>query len=395
MQRRASHQELQEIADFRALELEVVLESIHEAIYIGNEQGIVRCNRRTLELFGAESIEELRAPIFELAEKMDVRHAVTREPLKAEEIPFVRATLGERSVSEVVIRGIRDRHIRFLRVSCSPLLFRGQILGVVGFMLDVTDRRNELDLEKVARKASEDLAGTLQEERDLREQFVNTLTHDLRTPLTAAKMSAQLIQRKPENQELAQSLAGRVVESLGRAEKMIQDLLDANLVKAGRRLPLELETCELVGVVQDVLDDLASVHGDRFVLVAPETIAGTWCSSQLRRAIENLVQNALKYGDPDTQIEVRLQLQATELWISVHNDGPAISSEELPMLFEPFRRLRTAIKSGKRGWGLGLSLVRGVTDAYGGTVSVRSVSGEGTTFTLKLPRLKPVNLKAG
>lgn len=61
MDRRASQEELQEIADFRALELEVVLESIHEAIYIGNEQGIVRCNRRTLELFGADSIEELRA----------------------------------------------------------------------------------------------------------------------------------------------------------------------------------------------------------------------------------------------------------------------------------------------------------------------------------------------
>ena len=117
-------------------------------------------------------------------------------------------------------------------------------------------------------------------------------------------------------------------------------------------------------------------------------------SSQLRRASENLVQNAIEYGDPDTQIEVRLLLQAAELWISVHNEGPAISPEELPVLFEPFRRLRTAIKSGKRGWGLGLSLVRGVAEAYGGTVSVQSVSGEGTTFTLRFPRPETTSLKA-
>jgi signal transduction histidine kinase len=105
----------------------------------------------------------------------------------------------------------------------------------------------------------------------------------------------------------------------------------------------------------------------------------------LRRVIENLCTNAVKYGLADTPITITLKAEAERVQLSVHNYGPVIPKEQQSRLFEAFQRAPSAEQSGKRGWGLGLTLVRGITEAHGGSVEVASSEKEGTTFTVSLP----------
>jgi PAS domain S-box-containing protein len=226
----------------------------------------------------------------------------------------------------------------------------------------------------------------LERERELREQFVNTLSHDLRNPLSAARTSAQLIARYPDKLDRTMMLASRIMEYLTRADQMIEDLLDANRIRAGKGLPIEPEECDLVRITEKVRDETNSIYGDRVRIEATPPIKGYWSAKNLQRLLENLITNAIKYGFRDTPVTVRIKEQGESVELSVHNFGNAISPGDQKHLFDPFMRTRNALLDRKKGWGLGLTLVRGVTEAHGGRISVKSNPEEGTTFTMTLPR---------
>lgn len=226
----------------------------------------------------------------------------------------------------------------------------------------------------------------LELERELRDQFVSMLTHDLRNPLSAAKVSAQIIRRTATESEKISNTAGRIVDNINRANKLIENLLDANKIKAGGKLQLEINEVRLNSLVEDVLIDLATVHGDRFeVKASSEVINGHWSSEGIRRIMENLCINAVKYGDERTPIEVRLEENSGNVKIAVHNYGNAIPEEDQKKLFDPYQRTVDVAQGTITGWGLGLTLVRGVAEAHGGMVEVKSVAGDGTTFTVLIP----------
>ena len=225
----------------------------------------------------------------------------------------------------------------------------------------------------------------LEMERELREGFVNTLTHDLRNPLSAAHTSAQLILKRPEQLETVQKFAGRIVDSIQRADRMIRDLLDVNLIKAGQHLPLKVEHVNLNDIAKAALDELASIHGNRFDLVSEKPVMGYWCPEGLRRSIENLANNSVKYGYPNTAITTTLSQNNETVLIHVHNHGKSLSDEDQLSLFKAFKRTASAQASGKRGWGIGLTIVKGVSETHGGSVRVKSSAADGTTFTIELP----------
>ncbi len=227
----------------------------------------------------------------------------------------------------------------------------------------------------------------LESEKELRERFVSALTHDLRTPLTAAKMSAQLLSRKADDPKMVQMLAIRIAKNMDRSDHMIQDLLDANRIKAGEGIPIHLQACNFVGLIRESISLLEQLYGQRFVLrVACEDAVGSCDIGAMERVIENLASNAVKYGTPGTPITVQVA-RHQENWIqlSVHNEGSPIPPEDQETLFSQFRRTVSADSSGKKGWGIGLNLVRGITEAHGGNVSVESIPGNGTLFTVQLP----------
>ncbi len=221
-------------------------------------------------------------------------------------------------------------------------------------------------------------------EAELRQRLVATLAHDLRNPLAAARANASLILRKPQSERVPR-WAARVADTVDRADRMLQDLLDAMRVQAGGKLPLELEQVDLVEVVRQALENQLGEHGERFVLEAPEQVPGYFSPELLRRAVENLAGNAVKYGSPNRPISVAVRQSHGRVRVMVHNHGDPIPAEEQETLFRAFQRLRTAESGGHRGWGLGLAQVRGAAEAHGGTVSVDSLPERGTTFTIDLP----------
>lgn len=227
----------------------------------------------------------------------------------------------------------------------------------------------------------------LEEERELRERFVAALSHDLRTPITSAKLSAQTLRKAYSNDEKVLRTSDRMVSNLDRVENMIQDLLDASRLSAGEKLPLNREAGELSAIVHSTIEELRHIHGNHFEIIEENNhIEGNWDTSGIRRMIENLCNNAVKYGDIGKPITVRIGSNSKEtVFISVHNYGKIIPADTIWQLFEPFSRTLEAQTSGKKGWGIGLMLVKGLVDAHGGTIDVSSSEEKGTTFTVTLP----------
>jgi PAS domain S-box-containing protein len=249
---------------------------------------------------------------------------------------------------------------------------RGEVVKWYGTCTDIEDQKL--------------IVTQLENEKILREQFVSMLTHDLRSPLSAAKISAQFMQRTTLNQEKITSLSGRIIESLNRADNMIENLLDANRIKAGERLPLKIEKFDLVELISDSLIDLATIHGDRFRLNSNlPKVEGFWSPEGILRIIENLCTNAVKFGREHSPISVLINQENSHVTICVHNFGIPIPIEEQKKLFDPYQRSNRMDKEAVVGWGLGLTLVKGLAESHGGSVKVDSSEREGTTFSITIP----------
>jgi PAS domain S-box-containing protein len=249
----------------------------------------------------------------------------------------------------------------------------GRIVKWVGANTDIHDQKT--------------VTASLEEERELREKFVATLSHDLRTPLTAARLNAQLLARKGSDPTVLYRSAARITETLDRADQMIRDMLDANRIRAGQGLPIEVSECDLTPLARETVDELSLVHGDRFVLNAPAALPGHWSCSGMRRIIENLCNNAIKYGARERPVTITLaELGPDEVSVSVHNWGQPIPPEDLKHLFQQYRRADSALAGPHKGWGLGLTVVEGLAMAHQGAVRVESTQETGTTFTVTVAR---------
>lgn len=217
-----------------------------------------------------------------------------------------------------------------------------------------------------------------------REQLFAILAHDLRGPLGVASTALTLIQSDPSSPEVPR-WAGRAVDGVARVGRIVEDLLDSMRVQAGGGMQLALAECDVMEVVRAAVEHLRAEHGDRFVLQGPESVPGHLAPDALRRAIENLGSNAVKYGEASQPVTIGVDTVHERIMIRVHNEGSYIPVEEQETIFRAFHRLRSAEESGKTGWGLGLAQVRGVAEAHGGSIGIDSAPERGTTFTIDVP----------
>lgn len=215
------------------------------------------------------------------------------------------------------------------------------------------------------------------------EQMVGIVSHDLRNPLSAIQMSATLL-GMGKIDDAQRVVLGRIDRSVGRAERLITDLLDFTQARLGGGLVMRQREVDLHDVVAESIAELATAFPERTIRhlrSGPGRSAAD--ADRIVQALGNLVANAVNYGAPDHPIAIATQGHSERFEISVHNMGPPIPAELVPHLFEPMVRGNKA--SGQRGVGLGLYIVRAIATAHGGSVQVRSSPESGTTFVLSLP----------
>jgi PAS domain S-box-containing protein len=266
-------------------------------------------------------------------------------------------------------------------VSITPIYEAGNVVGFTKVVQDLTERNLLMQERDLSRS---DMV-RLRAEADYRERFIATLSHELRSPLATAKLAADLIARSPGDGQKVPEWSAKIIDALGRCDRMLSDLLDTSRLHAGEPLALEFAHCDVKAIAESMLDELAGRHGNRFRIEADGDTTGFWSADGLRRVLDNLLSNAIKYGDPSQPVTVRLRRVDDHVLISVHNFGTIIPIEEQQNLFRAFHRTPTAQRSGKPGWGIGLALVKGIAEAHGGVVKAESYPKEGTTFTVDLP----------
>lgn len=315
---------------------------------------------------------------FELAELM-------RGAERTRSVPIIFVTAGA-SDSSWEFRGYDIGAIDFLFKPLDPRV----VLSKVRVLLDMSEQRRELErqvrIAEGARKQAEFLNEKLEAETVLRDRFVAALSHDLRTPLTASRLAAQLIEmQKDRSGPAVEKYAQKVIKNMDRADRMITDLLDVSRIEAGKPIPLQLETVELDPFLAKLGEDLRMMYGARVQVESATGAKGVWSDEALRRLIENFVSNAIKYGHHSAPITVKAEKQGEGIQIVVHNDGNPIPEEDQRRLFDRFHRARAAEQSGKRGWGIGLAVCRGIVGALGGQLRVKSDAASGTDFIVELP----------
>ena len=204
-----------------------------------------------------------------------------------------------------------------------------------------------------------------------RTQMLAAISHDLRTPITQLRLRAEFIE---DAEEQAKTLA-----TLEEMEAMIASTLtfarDDALAEAPRPV-------DLAALVESLCDDLADA-GKPVSFAATEKIAVTCRPAALKRAVANLIENAVKYGGA---ARVSVGADAGEVRIVVEDDGPGIPPDELENVFAPFYRVEKSRGAGPGGVGLGLSVVRAVADAHGGHVRLENRDGGGLSAILEFPR---------
>jgi signal transduction histidine kinase len=224
---------------------------------------------------------------------------------------------------------------------------------------------------------------------EIRENVVNHLTHDLRTPLTSAKLSIDLIIRHmsktPVDTAKVVVLANKAKKSLDYSNELIQNILDDRYLKSVPKnddekfLPSEM-TEILHSAISGFSDDAISM-----IKLSGEPVYGFWEKKSIRRLAENIISNALKYGDEKGLIEIKVAATLGRIMVSFHNKGPPIPENELGLLFNNFQRTTSSEKGELRGWGLGLSYCRKVAKDHAGSLGVESRPETGTTFIMDIP----------
>ncbi len=251
------------------------------------------------------------------------------------------------------------------------------IICAFGLAVSILSASLRLSIRQLlmARRHAEDVAKTM-------ERMLLMVSHDIRNPLAAAKMSIQMSLRYQMAPETQNRFSGRAIESLDRADQLIETLLDLGRMRAGHILNLNFKTCDLVVVIKKTVEELRAYNVERVRLEIPEKLIGIWSEEGMRRALENLLTNAFKYGEPKGEIRVTLAQMDSIVKLSVHNKGEPIALSDQGALFEPFYR---AGRTDPNGWGLGLPLVKGIVQAHGGQIEITSTPVHGTTFSLLLP----------
>lgn len=228
--------------------------------------------------------------------------------------------------------------------------------------------------------------------RESQSVFMAILGHDVRNPLGAISMGAQLLMLDGALEPSHQLTARRILGSTNRVNELMADLLDFSTTHLGSGIPIRTGAYDLGPQCSMVVDEIRGFHPDRkVVLELTGALEVEWDRARINQALSNLIGNAIEHGDPAQPVWVCASGDGDSVVMSVQNMGPVMDASHLRTVFDPARRFAmTPVAERNHGsghLGLGLYITREIISAHGGSISVSSSEIEGTSFTLRLPRI--------
>jgi len=266
---------------------------------------------------------------------------------------------------------------RTLYASVSAILSAdGERIGRVAVMRDVTHFK-ELD--------------------EMKSEFVATVSHDLRAPLTFMRGYATMLPMVGELSDKQSEYVEKILHGVGQMGELIDDLLDLGRIEAG--VGLELQPCHLGAVLVEAVDGMRARATAKGLTLRLEPAEGTAVmagdAALLRQAITNLVDNAVKYTPSGGIVTVGLSVRDDQSVIRVSDTGIGIAPDDQVRLFEKFYRVKRRDTMGIKGTGLGLAIVKSIVERHGGRVWVDSDLDQGSTFYISLPLGEVSSLETG
>ncbi|HXF84721.1 MAG TPA: ATP-binding protein [Anaerolineales bacterium] len=341
----ASLKKQAQISEAERARLEAVFTHIRDNVMIlDEEKKILLVNPAMCRAFGLDPRALIGKPVLDVIQHPDLRALIQRkddnDPLQYHEINFPDGRVGNAQFS--AIPGV----------------------GYAFTMQDIT---------------------YLKEMDRMRSEFIHTVSHDLRSPLTSVIGYTELIERAGELNDSQRDFLRRIQESVQHITSLINDLLDLGSIEAG--LDTRREYVQLEGILRYTLDMLQGqikskrikVHTD----IAPNLPAIRANPIRLRQVLDNVVGNAIKYSHHGGEVTISLRSEGDQMILNVTDTGPGIPLEDQPHIFDKFYR-GSNIKE-QAGTGLGLAIVKSIVDAHQGRIWVESSLGKGSSFFIVLP----------
>jgi PAS domain S-box-containing protein len=373
--------------------LAAIVASSTDAIVSKTLAGVVTSwNVSAERMFGYTAEEMVGQPILRI---------IPPERHREEDYILARLRAGERVEHFETVRVGKDGRRLDVSLTISPVRdSAGAIVGASKIARDITAQKQAAAERE--RLLAREQAALAEARRALavRDEFLGSVSHDLRTPLTSIRGLAQLLARQLGRLDLPQG--PRLVEEVTAVERaattmaaMVEELLDLTRLEAGQPPELRREAVDLVALAHAAAREhgrAAPRHELRVAAAAP-ALVGRWDRGRLERVLGNLLSNAVKYSPDGGTVEVCVRpVDGPDgAWaeLAVTDRGVGIPAADLPFIFERFRR-GANVTGRVGGAGLGLAGARRIVEHHGGTITAASEEGAGTTVTVRLPLTDPL-----
>lgn len=281
---------------------------------------------------------------------------------------------------------------------------QGTLRGFAKVTRDITDRKHAEETQRALyeqrearlqaeeeRRRAEASYRVAQEANRAKDEFLMTLSHELRTPMTAILGWARMLPAMSPEDPLFREAIAAIAGGAQLQARLIDDILDVSRIVSGK-LRLQPETIEVAHVVMNSVDAVSPTAAAKQITVttwlAPTLGSMVADATRIQQVIWNLLTNAIKFTPRNGAVRISAQRTSSQVQIAVSDNGEGIDPQFLPHIFEPFRQAESPQTRVHGGLGLGLSIVRYIAEAHGGTVAATSEGrGKGTTFTVMLPVL--------
>ena len=342
----ASLQKRAQISEAERARLEAVFNNIHDSVMLINQQNaILLVNPAMCRAFAIDSQTAIGKPVMEVIKHPDVLTLMARtdsnDPYQYHEVSFPDGRVGNAQIVP-----IHD-------------------VGYAFTMQDVT---------------------YLKEVDRARREFVHTVSHDLRSPLTSVIGYTELVDRAGPVNEQQRDFLHRIQDSIQHITSLINDLLDIESIEAG--IDTRREFVQLEGILRYTIDMLhGPLNGKHIKLrteVAPALPALRANPIRLRQVLDNVIGNAIKYSQDQGEIFISLRSEGDQIILQVTDQGPGIPAADQPHIFDKFYRASN-VSPDVEGSGLGLAIVKNIVENHQGRIWVESTLGKGSSFFIVLP----------